>query len=591
MIDERLQKLREIMLQHNIDACIFPTNDPHFSEYPTDHWKIREWISGFTGSAGTVAITQNHAGLWTDSRYFISAEKELATSSFELHKVTDRSQPGYVEFLYKNLERGNTVSINGEVLSKNAFQKMERVFDKKDIKLSLDQSFVDALWTTRPSLPKDMIFIHEDKYAGLSREQKLSAIRDIIKDLDGDAYLISALDEIAWVLNLRGSDTENNPVFVSYLLIEDEQATLFIDEAKLSTEISSILNESRVMTAPYSSLFTHLTELPSQTTLVVDQNSLNMRSSESLQHLEITHHPSIIRKLKAIKNETEIGHFKNAMVKDGVALVHTFKWLEDTLKERTVSEYTLGKKLTHFRSQQSNFKGESFSPIVGFNGNGAIVHYRAPEEGSAEIDQNGILLVDSGGQYIDGTTDITRTFATGMPDQKVIDINTYVLKGHVALSKALFPSGTKGVQLDVFARQYLWEKGLNFSHGTGHGVGFFLNVHEGPQGISPAITSLGGQTVFEPGMVTSNEPGYYEEEAFGIRIENLILCKESENKSFLTFETITYFPYDDKLINPNLLSNEEIEWINNYHETVYNQLAPHLDEEHSLWLKDKCVKF
>jgi Xaa-Pro aminopeptidase len=587
---EPLQLIKDKMQELNLAALIIPTNDPHFSEYPPAHWSIREWASGFTGSAGTLVVTRDKAGLWTDSRYFIQAERELEGSGIDLHRVTDRSSPGITEWLSKVIENGQTVAALRKLTSLSQFQKYDKAFTSKNIKLKLIDDFFSEIWLERPALPKDTIFEHELIYTGLSRQDKIKAIREVMQENNCSYHLVTTLDDIAWILNLRSTDVSCNPVFISYLLIAKETCFLFTKEEKTPAQLMQKLITENIFIYEYSHVFQKLAALPEGTHILLDNAFVNMEIQECLEGKTRVSKalPSI--DMKAIKSDTEIHNFRKCMVKDGVALTYAFKWLEDNLEKQSVSEYAFAERIAHQRSQMENYFGESFNAIVGYNANGAIVHYRADKKNAANISKKGILLTDCGGQYKDGTTDITRTISMdGQPTAGQKTAYTAVLKGHIALACARFPEGTTGVQLDSFARMHLWKQGLNFSHGTGHGVGFFNSVHELPQSIGPLCKSK-ASLVFKEGMITSNEPGYYEENRFGIRIENLILCKKSHLPGFLEFETITLFPIDKDLIEMEALTISEKKWLNAYHERVFNELSDKLDEEHRIWLAHKCKR-
>lgn len=587
-IDVKLNLLRKEMLDRGIDAYIIPSSDPHQSEYVAEHWLSRGWISGFTGSAGIAVVTQDHAGLWTDSRYFIAGKEQLKGSEFELHKVIKQFTPLHISYIKEHLSPGNTVGIDGWCFSKKQLDYMTKQFDQVDIKVDSSHDLTGAIWQDRPSIPRDNIFDHDIIYAGKSRTDKLSSIRKEMAAKDVDYHLITTLDDIAWTYNLRGSDVKCNPVFISYTLIAKDKACLYINEEKIPADLKAILQNDGVSIAPYKDIIKDLNELNEADSILIDEGSCNSVLYKAINAKNIVNGQTITRKMKAIKNETELSHFKNSMIKDGVALTKMFMWLENELKESTVSEYDLAIKLTGFRSQEKEYYGESFDAIVGYRSNGAIVHYKPEADTCAHIKNEGVLLLDSGGQYLDGTTDITRTVSFSDPSEEEKTNNTLVLKGHIGLARAKFPIGTTGVQLDILARQPLWNHGLNFLHGTGHGVGFFLNVHEDPQGFSPGISSR-SKTVIEAGMVTSNEPGYYKEGHYGIRIENLVVTVNSKDDGFLEFDTITLFPIDKSLIDPSLLDHAEIEWLNEYHHKVYTELSPRLDQAQKAWLKSKCA--
>ena len=584
LISTRLSAIRKLMKEHKVDAYIISSSDPHQSEYLADHWKQRIWISGFTGSAGTVVITHDHAGLWTDSRYFIQAESQLADCEVVLHKLTVPHTPQHISWMADNLMDGSTVACDGALFSINQVRSLAKHLSHKNITLNTDLDLISSIWQDRPGLPLDEIVEHDLFYAGKSRTEKLTSVRSAMKKYDADHYLIATLDDIAWLFNLRGSDIECNPVFIAYALVGHDVAFLYVNEAKIGDEIKAKLREEGVILRPYTSLVKTLKGLESS--VLVHRSSTNIQLYNALNADLIIHAENLVEKIKSVKNDKEVEHIKNAMIKDGVALTKLFRWLEETLEERSVKETEVAKVLAGFRSEQKGYCCESFPAIVGYKGNGAIVHYRAEEETCAEIQKEGILLLDSGGQYQDGTTDITRTVALGTPTDEQKRHFTLVLKGYIALDRAYFPKGTKGVQLDILARQHLWRAGLNYGHGTGHGVGFFLDVHEGPQGFSPNALSR-GSVPFEAGMLTSNEPGYYLSGEYGIRIENLILCQEAK-EGFLCFEAVTLFPIDTQLIQTDLMTKEEITWLNDYHSKVYEKLSPSLNIEEQKWLEIRC---
>lgn len=586
-IDDKLVLLRKVMNDHGLDAYIIPSSDPHQSEYVADRWLSRAWISGFTGSAGIAVVTKDHAGVWTDSRYFISAENQLKGSEFELHKVIKQFTPLHVSYLQENLHANATVGIDGWLFSKKQVDYLKKELSKSNINLVANHDLIAEVWSDRPPIPETKIFIHDIKYAGKSRQNKIEDIRKVMTEKGVDHHLVTTLDDIAWIFNIRGADVKCNPVCIAYAIISSSTATFYINETKLTPEIKNTLESDGVTIAPYDSILKDLNELKESEKILVDEQSCNSVLYKAINAKEIIHGDTISRKMKAVKNETELGHFNQVMVKDGVALTKMFMWLEEELKTNSVSEYDLAIKLAGFRAGQDDYKGESFDAIVGYRANGAIVHYKPEADSCAAIKNNGVLLLDSGGQYLDGTTDITRTVSFSEPSEEEKTNNTLVLKGHIGLAMAKFPKGTVGVQLDLLARQHLWNYGLNYLHGTGHGVGFFNNVHEDPQGFSPGISSR-SKCVIDVGMVTSNEPGYYKEGQYGIRIENLVVTVESKHKGFLEFDTITLFPIDQTLIDVSLLDPAEINWLNEYHHKVYSKLSPGLSEEEQKWLQEKC---
>lgn len=590
-MSNNIQHLRQLMHLHKIYAYLIPTADPHQSEYLADHWKAREWISGFTGSAATVVITQDHAGLWTDSRYFLQAEHQLESSEIVLHKQQANGTSEYITWLAEHLPKGSTVGLDGYLFSVGQLRQLEKELRLKGIAINSQVDLISEVWSDRPALPTHPIFEYDVAFAGESRAAKLNRIREKIIKQGADFHLITTLDDIAWTLNIRSKDVEFNPVTISYLVVNKEIAYLFINPEKVPDAIKQNLNNDGVILKPYESLedFLQILEHP----ILVDDRLINIRLYNAISETQIIKGDNIPLHLKTIKNPTEIGNLREAMRKDGVALTRFFRWLEEKLQTRTVPEYEAGRKLNAFREAQGNYFGESFNAIVGYNSNSAIVHYRPEEATSSEIKPEGILLLDSGGQYLEGTTDITRTIALSAPTDDQKRNYTLVLKGHITLAKAKFPVGTTGVQLDTLARQFLWQQGLNFGHGTGHGVGFFLSVHEPPQGFTASPHNQRGTTPQELGMLTSNEPGFYKTGEYGIRIENLVLCVEAEETDFgkfLQFETLSLFPIDTSLIDSSLLTTEEKKWFNDYQRRVLNELSPRLEGAEVEWLRRKCVQ-
>lgn len=591
-IKERIKRLRAWMSDNNLQAFIVPSNDPHYSEYVADHWKTREWISGFTGSAGVVIITENHAGLWTDSRYFIQAEEELKQGGISLHRSSGDIEADYINWLKESLNEFDKVGVDRTLFSIEQVRRLRQTItaSKSEVVLSADP--FDIIWYDRPSLPVRPVFEADASKTGADRQERIKAVQSVLTSKGCTHLLVTALDEIGWLLNLRGRDVECNPVFIGYAIVAVEGVHLFADLKKFDGDLQSKLMTAGVQIRPYDHLTHYLQEIEESSTILIDPNKTSQFLFDSLgaaSYLE-THSPIV--RMKAIKNETEQACLREVMVKDGVALVKAFMWIEHQIQQQLpVTEAEFADKIAACRSEQAGYFGESFHAIVGYKGNGAIVHYRPLHGQSAAIEGEGVLLVDSGGQYEDGTTDITRTFYIGgEPDQEVKEDYTAVLKGHIALAKAVFPEGTKGVQLDILARQYLWASHKNYGHGTGHGVGFFMNVHEPPQGFVTGLNER-GTTPHEPGMYSSNEPGFYKEKAYGIRIENLVICQrvgQSPYGNFNDFETITLFPIAKNLIDKNLMSDSECQWLNDYHSLVFDKLSVHLNPEERKWLENKC---
>jgi Xaa-Pro aminopeptidase len=587
-ISNRINQLRATMLQQNIAACIVPTNDPHASEYVADHWKARTYFSGFTGSAGTLVVTASKAGLWTDSRYFLQAADELQDTPIELFKMGEANVPTIENWLKSELEKGSQIAMNADLFSISTIQQYREYFSALGIQLNTKTDLISTAWVNRPALPDATLFIHEEKFAGKSCEEKIDRVRKIMAKTPADLFLLNALDEIAWLFNIRGTDVDFNPVTIAYAAIEESKAILFIDSQKI-THTAKIYFESHHITVKEYKSITQYTDSLQNKIVLLDRNKMNQAIYERITAKnKVKFQSSPVLHLKSIKNDTEIKGTRLAMLKDGVALTRFSIWLENSLEQNLpVSELSAAEKLRSFRAEQELFFGESFAPIVGYKAHGAIVHYSANPTTNAEIKPDGLLLIDSGAQFPHGTTDITRTFALGQPTGKEKSDYTLVLKGHIALAQAIFPSGTHGYQLDTLARQFLWKSGLNYGHGTGHGVGCFLCVHEGPQAIRPDAN----QTPLEPGMITSNEPGIYRTGEHGIRLENLVLvqsCNFSDKNDFFCFETLTLFPFDTKAIDVSLMTAEEIAWLNTYHETVFGKLSPLLNVDEKIWLQKKC---
>lgn len=586
-IIKRLSALRLQLSKHQISAYIIPGTDPHASEYIADYWKERVWISGFNGSAGTAVVSTSKAALWTDSRYFLQGAEQLEGTGFELMKQGLSETLEIIPWLISELKSGDKVGVNAQMFSANAYSSMKSDLKTAGIDLvSID--LIDEVWTDRPALPLQPFFVFDIKYTGKSASQKLSELRTEMTTNKVNVVILSALDDIAWLFNIRGKDVDYNPVTIAFAMVEEEKATLFIDNQKLSASTEQYLQNEGVSIAPYLNIYAAVSGISAQKTVMYDGVKLNQSIFEAIPSLcSKKNSMSPVFKMKSIKNATEMAGIRKAMLKDGVALTKFFMWLEQNISSLTLTEYSIAKNLYAFRSEQDGFMGESFGTIAGYGAHGAIVHYSATQESASTLKPEGILLLDSGGQYLDGTTDITRTVALGNVTEKQKTDFTLVLKGHIALSKAKFPSGTRGVQLDVLARNAMWNLGINYGHGTGHGVGHFLNVHEGPQ----SIRMDENPTVLQAGMFMSNEPGLYRTGEYGIRVENLVHvvpAMKTDFGQFLQFETITLFPIDIELMDVNILNNEEINWVNNYHQFVYNSISTFLSENEKTWLATKC---
>lgn len=585
-INERVERLRSWMKENGISAFVFPSSDPHNSEYVAEYWKSREWISGFSGSAGTAVVTLEHAALWTDSRYFIAAEKELKGTDFQLMKLRVEGTPSISEWLIRELSNYQkaVVGVDGNVNSFIEVSSMEReLASKGNITVRTDADPMAELWTDRPVIPDNKVSLHPLEYSGESTSSKISRIRKQLADSGADGLLVTALDEIAWVLNLRGSDVHCNPVFVSYLLISPEKVVLYIDNVKLLAEVKDYLTSEQIAVDAYEAVVDGLRSYEGKS-LLVDMSSTNYSLATAVPTEKLCEGVSPIASMKAIKNEAEQEGFRAAMLRDGVAVVKFLAWLKPAVEAGGQTEISLDERLTALRAEQPKFKGISFDTIVGYEEHGAIVHYEATPETDIPVEPHGLVLIDSGAQYLDGTTDITRTIALGEITEEQRRVYTLVLKGHIQLDMCRFPAGACGSQLDAIARVPMWREGYNYMHGTGHGVGSYLNVHEGPHQIRmewrPAPLQVG--------MTVTNEPGIYLEGKFGVRIENTLLIVPAETTpfgDFLKFETLTLAPIDTTPIVFEMLSEEEREWLNNYHHRVYESLKPYLTAVEQEWLR------
>ena len=582
-IKERIHALRMTFRPNNIKAFIIPSTDPHLSEYVAPYWMSREWISGFTGSAGTAVILMDKAGLWTDSRYFLQAEKELEGSGITLYKEMLPETPSITKFLCQNLKPGESVSLDGKMFSVQQVEQMKEDLAPYQLQVNLFGDPLKNIWKDRPSMPDAPAFIYDVKYAGKSCGEKVAAIRTELKKKGIFALFLSSLDEIAWTLNLRGSDVHCNPVIVSYLLVTQDEVVYFISPEKITQEVNEYLQEQQVSLRKYDEAESFLNSFAGEN-ILIDPKKTNYAIYSAINPAcKVVRGESPVTLLKAIRNEQEIAGIHHAMQRDGVALVKFLKWLEASVLSGKETELSVDRKLHEFRAAQPLYMGESFDTIAGYKEHGAIVHYSATEESDVTLQSKGFLLLDSGAQYLDGTTDITRTIALGELTEEEKTDYTLILKGHIALAMAKFPAGTRGAQLDVLARMPIWSHGMNFLHGTGHGVGHFLSVHEGPQSIRMNENPI----VLQPGMVTSNEPGVYKAGSHGIRTENLTLvCKDKEGMfgEYFKFETITLCPICKKGIIKEMLTAEEVKWFNDYHQTVYKKLSPSLNEEEKKWL-------
>lgn len=588
-VPEKLAKLRELMTNQSIDALVVMSTDPHMSEYLPDYWKARQWLSGFSGSVGTLFVTQNFAGLWADGRYWVQAEQQLAGTGFQLQKLTSDESSTHLAWIEKNLPAGSVISVNGQTLSIQQFKALENTAKQRGFKLETQQDLIGLIWLNRPELPLEQIHLMPEGLNALSRKEKIQAIRETLKTKAIEGHFISSLDDIAWVLNARGQDVEYNPVFLSHLYISAQQAVLFIDSNKVDLTTQQAFKADGIEIRDYQDSAQFLANI-SNASVLLDPAKVSIYHEQAIaKDIQVVYDINPSTLFKSRKHESEIAHIRHAMVKDGVALCHFFHWLEKALHQsQRISELTIDEKITAFRAQQEGFIGPSFSTVAGFNANGALPHYRATEEHYSFIEGDGLLLIDSGGQYVDGTTDITRVVPVGTPTEQQKRDYTLVLKCHIALAKTIYPEGLAAPLLDSICRHTLWQHGLDYRHGTGHGVGFALNVHEGPQVLS-YYAPIHAYSKLREGMILSNEPGLYHEGQYGIRIENLVANRlhsgfEETYGDFLEFETLTLCPIHLDCIIVDMLTDEEKDWLNSYHQTVQERLAEHLSGDVLDWL-------
>lgn len=581
-----LEALRDLMRSKHIDAVIIPGTDPHQSEYPSEHWKFRDYVSGFTGSNGTAVVTLDDAGLWTDSRYFLQAAEQLEGSGFTLRKENIPGEPTVLEWLGEVLDEDAVVGVDGRLFSLIEANRIEMFCAQNGFMFAPDFRAAEAIWTDRPARPMNPAFVHDEALAGEDVDSKISRVVDALDAADADGLLITALDEIAWLLNLRGSDVDYTPVVIAFAYVSEDERVLFIDSEKVTSEVKDHLKKYGVKIKDYDDIEKFLGKISSTATVMVDPN----RVSDALGQAMIcnkTYMASPVIALKGVKNECQIAGFRQAMLYDGAAMVRMMMWLEQNVANG-ITEMDVDRRLQQERAAYASNRGDSFHMIAGYKDHGAIVHYEATDESAYTLAPDGLLLIDTGGQYLEGTTDITRTISLGNPTAAEKHDYTLILKGHLALARAVFPKGTMGVQLDVLARGPLWNEGMTYLHGTGHGVGHFLGCHEGPQ----SIRMEANPTPLELGMVTSNEPGIYKTGEYGIRTENLLLCvpacSNEEWGEFYKFESLTLFPYDTTLMDMDMLNREEVKQINDYHAMVCERLRPLLSAGEAQWLEQKC---
>lgn len=573
----RLDALRNVMREAGIAAVVVPQADPHLGEYLAAHWQVRRWLSGFTGSAGDLVVTLDRALLWTDSRYFIQAAAQLDGSGIELMKDGLAETPSIAAFLCSALPAGSRVGVDGMLFSAPALEALASRLESAGIDLDCHFDPVGRLWSDRPALPDGKIFVHDSKYAGQSARRKIEDVLGAVKGEGAAAVFVSALDEIAWILNIRCNDVRHTPVATSYLYLSEADKVLFIAEAKLTDETRAYLASEGVRTQDYGAVTAFLAALPESVRVLVDPARTSGAVMDILGSRAVATAVSPAAVMKSVKNDVQIAGVRDAMVRDGVALVKAFMEIERRMADgEATTELDVAALLHEYRSQGDLYFDESFGTIAGYADHGAIVHYEADAASNAQLQPRGLLLVDSGAQYLDGTTDITRTIALGEPTAEEKRDFTLVMKGHIALANTVFPAGTRGAQLDAIARQFLWKNGLSYLHGTGHGVGHFLSVHEGPHSIR--LNNV--EAPLLPGSITSNEPGLYREGVHGIRCENLVLCRElmeTEFGTFLGFEILTFFPFDRSLFDTSIMTEEEVAWVDNYHALVRERLWPALE--------------
>ncbi len=584
LTDQRIDKLRKEMRQNGFCAYIIPSTDPHNSEYVADYWQARAWISGFTGSTGTVVVTLEEAGLWTDFRYFLQADKQLSQSKIKLFKLGEKEVLDYPAWLVKTLSPEDTVGFDGKLFTIKQARTLEKGLKKKGINLDMDSDLLSKIWSDRPKFPGEKIQVHDEKYFGLSASDKINEVRKELALKRADSHLITSLDDIAWLFNIRGRDLSYSPVVIAYALLTQDSAILFIDPKKIDQKDVEHLKAGGISTLDYDKIDNSLKNLDSRSTILLDNGQVNHAISGKLPaEIKVLEEKQPTIDLKAVKHPIEIEHYKNCQKRDAVAMVRFRIWLENEVPGGAVTELLAGEKIDSLRKEQDNFIDLSFNSIVGYGPNGAIVHYASSPETDIPIKEESYLLVDSGGQYLDGTTDITRTYSFAELSEEEKKDYTLVLKGNIRLSQVRFKAKTRGYQLEVLAREAIWSEGIDYGHGTGHGVGYFLNVHEGPQSLSQKAVDA----PLEPGMLITNEPGIYRRGKHGIRLENIMLVVEdgtTEFGDFNRFEIMTLVPFDLKPVIKEILTPGELEWLNLYHAKVFNEISPLLTDEEKKWL-------
>lgn len=588
----RLASVRSQMKRRGFDALIVPSSDPHLGEYVPDHWRVIRWLTGFTGSAATLVITRSFAGLWTDSRYFIQAEDQLKDSGYELVRLKVPHTPEYIDWLAGKMKSGSRVAVDGRLISAGQMRLLKDGLRERGVKLTLKGDLVSRLWKDRPPLSNDKAFVHPPEYAGESRIGKITRVRKRMEEVKIDYHLLTSCDDIMWLLNIRGTDITHSPLLLSFAVVSAQQVLIFANEEKIPSAMKAGFDNDGVVLLPYEMTGPVLSSLPEKCSILLNHATTSASLYTSLPRgARVTWEVSIPTRLKAIKNETEIKNLREVMIRDGVALTRFFRWLEQNIGSGEVTELSASARVEALRLEQEGCTGLSFATIAAWNGHAALPHYVPSPDTDVRLGTSGIFLLDSGGQYYGGTTDTTRTVAAGKPDQAMKRDFTLALKGTIGLAMVKFPFGTRGYQIEVLARKALWDNGLNYGHGTGHGVGSFLNVHEGPQTIGSAASG-DLKTVLEPGMVISDEPAVYREGRYGFRTENLMLCvddSETDHGRFLKFETVTLCYIDSSLIDVSLLDEKELRWLNDYHQKVWSELSPRLGADERKWLRGKTL--
>lgn len=591
MITERLKALRELMEKNDVQAYLILTDDFHGSEYVGDYFKCREYVSGFTGSAGTLVVLKDSAGLFTDGRYFLQAEEQLKDTTITLYKIGEEGVPTVSEFIEESLKDGEKLGFDGRTVGYEFAKKLEEKLTKKNVTIKYEMDLVDEIWTDRPQLSKEKVMLLDVKYAGKTREEKIDDIRKAMKEKGADYFVLTTLDDIAWALNIRGNDVCCNPVLLSYAVFKQDEILLFAEKEDFDDSQIKELEKVGITINPYNAIYEYIKQIPKDSTVLVNGKKTNYAIMMNIaKDVKVLDEENITYLPKAIKNKTEVENERIAHIKDGVAVTKFIHYLKTRVGKENITEISAAEKLVEFRSEQENYMGESFEPIIGFAEHGAIVHYSATKESDVKLEQRSFVLCDTGAQFLEGTTDITRTVALGEVDFEMKKHFTAVLRGNLNLAACKFMYGCRGINFDYVARKPLWDMGLDYNHGTGHGVGYFLNVHEGPNGFRwKMVPERNDSAVFEEGMITSNEPGLYLTNKYGIRCENLMVCVKDEKNEygqFMKFDTLTMVPFDLDAIAVELMNEDEKRLLNNYHKKVYETISPYLDGEVKEWLKE-----